>query len=401
MFPRDAHEPRPFTWVRNPRVRRTLILGSLWVALLAVLFHYRATLLPFGLALLLAFILEPAVERLTGVEVFGRPLGRGVALLACLFALVTLGAGFATWALGRVIREVGKLSLVTSQVVTEVRAFAGRLLDGAERIFSEMQIPIDRAGLEAMVEKNLVLAVEELSQNTASLLGFGTGVVGTTFQVVFGGFLVLMLTAFLSIDRFRIERFVESIVPPEARPAYRVLRDGTSAGLAGVVRGQVAICLTNGVLTFVGLALLSVKLPFILAGIAALFSLIPIFGSIISTLPIVAMALVDGPWKAVMALAWIVGIHLLEANLLNPKIMGDATKIHPVIVVFALIAGERTQGLIGALFAVPVAAVLVTLFKFLHARSAVVDDAEPALRPATVEGPARPPPGRAEEDGPS
>ena len=63
-------------------------------------------------------------------------------------------------------------------------------------------------------------------------------------------------------------------------------------------------------------------------------------------------------------LAWIIGIHLVEANFLNPKIMGDAAKIHPVLVVFALIAGEHSYGLVGALFAVPVASIIQTIFVY-------------------------------------
>ena len=99
------------------------------------------------------------------------------------------------------------------------------------------------------------------------------------------------------------------------------------------------------------------KYPLLLAGIAATMSLIPIFGSILSSVPIVAIALISSGTfdlrQGVFVLAWIIGIHLVEANLLNPKIMGDAAKIHPVLVVFALIAGEHSYGLVGALFAVP------------------------------------------------
>ena len=67
-------------------------------------------------------------------------------------------------------------------------------------------------------------------------------------------------------------------------------------------------------------------------------------------------------------LGWIIGIHLIEANFLNPKIMGNAAKIHPVLVVFALIAGEHSYGLVGALFAVPVASIIQTIFVYYRRR---------------------------------
>jgi len=135
------------------------------------------------------------------------------------------------------------------------------------------------------------------------------------------------------------------------------------------VRGQVTICIVNGVLTFAGLVLFGVKFAFLLATIATFFSLIPIFGTIISSFPIVIMALAQS-WRAGFGmLFWIIGIHALEAYFLNPKIMGNAARMHPVVVVFALIAGERTYGLLGALFAVPVAAVLVACFEFVRRKA--------------------------------
>jgi predicted PurR-regulated permease PerM len=106
---------------------------------------------------------------------------------------------------------------------------------------------------------------------------------------------------------------------------------------------------------------------------AAMLSLVPIFGSLLSALPIMAVALVSNDivsdlafGKSVAILGWLIGIHLLEANWLNPKIIGTTAHIHPVIVVFALLAGEHMYGLVGALLAIPVTSIVQTMF--LHAR---------------------------------
>ena len=118
---------------------------------------------------------------------------------------------------------------------------------------------------------------------------------------------------------------------------------------------------------------------------------IPIFGSILSSFPIVAVALISSGHfdlkKGFLVLSWIILIHLFEANLFNPKIMGNAAKIHPVLVVFALIAGEHSYGLVGALFAVPVASIIQTIFVYYRRRrpKPPVTGATPppALTPAT------------------
>jgi predicted PurR-regulated permease PerM len=133
-----------------------------------------------------------------------------------------------------------------------------------------------------------------------------------------------------------------------------------------VVRGQLVICLVNGILSAVGFAIVGLKYWPVLALIATVLSLIPIFGSIFSSIPAVALGLTQSFGTAVFVLVWILGIHQLEANVLNPKIMGDAAKIHPVLVIFSLLVGEHFFGVVGALLAVPVMSIAQSVF--LHVR---------------------------------
>lgn len=212
--------------------------------------------------------------------------------------------------------------------------------------------------------------VEALQARTGTIANRIQLVVGGTLNFIFKFFLVLMLTAFLAADTQRITRFAFSVVAIEDRERFDDLLSRIDTGLSGVVRGQITICIVNGALTLIGLLLFKVKFAFVLATVAAIFSLVPIFGSIASTLPIVFVALAtSGIGTAFIMLLWIAGIHALEANLLNPKIMGDAARIHPFLVVLALITGEHFYGIAGALFAVPLLSIGLTLFKAIHARA--------------------------------
>jgi predicted PurR-regulated permease PerM len=85
--------------------------------------------------------------------------------------------------------------------------------------------------------------------------------------------------------------------------------------------------------------------------------------------PIVVIGLTDGLTTGLLALGWILFIHFVEANILNPKIIGNTAHIHPVIVIFALLAGESAYGLVGALLAVPTASLVLTVFNFVRLRS--------------------------------
>jgi predicted PurR-regulated permease PerM len=211
---------------------------------------------------------------------------------------------------------------------------------------------------------------------------FVTAVVGGIARLV----LVLMVAAFILVDMVRIRAFLRSLVPEPYQTDYENIMVGIDRGLSGVIRGQLVICLINGMFTYVGLLLFKVKYPLLLAGLASTMSLVPIFGSILSSVPIVIVALAASGtfdiFRGLKVLAWIVGIHQVEANLLNPKIMGGSAKIHPVLVVFSLIAGEHSYGLVGALFAVPVASIIQTMFMYFRRRRPTTRaGAAPALGP--------------------
>jgi predicted PurR-regulated permease PerM len=187
-------------------------------------------------------------------------------------------------------------------------------------------------------------------------------------------FLALMIGAFMLIDMEKMHGFMRSLFPQHVRDDYDVIIAGIDRGLSGVIRGQLLICLINGILTYIGLVIFDVKYQLILAFVAALMSLIPIFGSILSTIPIVMAALVSGEEgidavRGIAMVGWIIGIHFIEANFLNPKIIGSAAKIHPVLVIFSLVVGERSFGLIGALFAVPILSIIQVLFMFFYKKS--------------------------------
>jgi predicted PurR-regulated permease PerM len=206
-------------------------------------------------------------------------------------------------------------------------------------------------------------------ENLGNIVSISRNIIGGVVAGVFMLFFILMVGAFFSIDAQAIRHYFGTLIPPEYSADARVLVERIDRSLSGVVRGQVTICIVNGVLTAIGLLVFGVKFTFLLATIATLLSLIPIFGSILSSVPIVIIALADGLQKALAILLWIIGIHALEAYFLNPKIMGSAARIHPVIVAFSLIAGERLYGLLGALFAVPLAAIFVACFDYARTKA--------------------------------
>src|SRR5690606_3265066 len=372
----------------RPLRRSVWIYLGLWASIALVLAIFRDVLLPFGGAVLIAYVAEPIVRWLSSRRIGRFRIPRGVAIVAFFAALLLAIYGFSLLALPQLYRETARLtveirefaasltpqriadfseaaqrwlaergipvSLMDSSRTTPVTPEISELAEGADESLGGARLVVD---LDQALRDAIAAATEWLRAHVLELFEFSQRIVSRLVGGVFMFFFMLMVAAFLLIDSDRTMRYVRALAPPEWRQGLSELLQRIDVKLSGAVRGQMVICLVNGVLTLIGLLLFEVKFAFVLASIATVLTFIPIFGTVISTIPIVLVALTQSLSTAAAALLWILGIHALEAYLLNPKILGTAAKIHPALISFAILAGERTFGFAGALFAVPVASV--------------------------------------------
>lgn len=265
--------------------------------------------------------------------------------------------------------EGGTLALVAGDDALHVRPdgdggwYVGAVGEGRDAATGDLD-------LTRAVNDSLSGALEASGEQVADVLHLGQRIITGLLSAIVGIFVTFMVAAFISIDVPRIVSFLTGLFPPENRPAVRRLLGRLNHGLSGVIRGQLAICVINAFLTGAGLLLFDVKFALLLALVAGVFSLIPIFGTILSTIPAVLLALPQGLGTAVLVIVWIIVIHFIEANILQPKIMGSTARIHPAAVILALLAGEHAYGIVGALVAVPLTSVVQSLLFFARDEAA-------------------------------
>lgn len=399
--------------------RRRLFLATSAAVVVAVVLVAHEVMLPFVLASVIAYVLMPLVERLER-----RRVPRAVAILLVYGVVLGSMGGFFRVVSPRIALEFRTLSAELPQLAADARdhwapAIADRLRDvgvSPPAPSPEEPPPASTSAFVARPQPDGSLAIDVgtgvvvtetkrgwlvepapenrkesfdpnraisdalgktfayAQQNSLEIVRAVQSLVVRISAVIFQFFITLMLAAYLMMTHERIEQFFRSLVHPDGRAGFDSLLTRVDRGLAGVVRGQLVICAINGVLSAIGFALIGLKYWPVMALVAAVFSLVPIFGSIASAVPAVAVGLTQGLGTAVAVLAWIVGIHQLEANVLNPKIMGDAAKIHPVLVIFSLLVGEHFFHAIGALLAVPTMSLAQSVF--LHLRQITERDDE-------------------------
>ena len=140
-----------------------------------------------------------------------------------------------------------------------------------------------KQGLDDLIEE----LVKTSNARLASLISFAQQLVVGIIQAFVALVLTLMVAAFITIDFHGVMNFFRGLIPKEHQGRYDELLVEFDRGLSGVVRGQLLICLVNGVFTYIGLVILDIKFSLLLAVVAGVLSLIPIFGTILSTVPIV------------------------------------------------------------------------------------------------------------------
>ena len=238
-------------------------------------------------------------------------------------------------------------------------------------VVTKTQASANSFNLEREVGKAVIGFVESSTQYAGSALSLLQNAIQLIVNTFVQFILVFMLAAFISIDSPNIMKHIRNIFANDDGEAkgYDEFKARLTKGLSGVVRGQLIICCIDGTLTGIGLAIFGVDFALLLGIIAGILSIVPIFGTIISTIPAVLLGLVQGPMTALIVLAWILVVHAIDTNFFTPKIVGSSSNLHPVVIIFALLAGQQFAGVLGLILAVPTASMLQTLITFVIERA--------------------------------
>ncbi|MEO6200925.1 MAG: AI-2E family transporter [Cryobacterium sp.] len=316
-----------------------------------------------GQALLVIALASVLVFGLVQVKLVVIPVLISVILAAAIAPLVGwlrrrgLSALVATWLtlLAGVVALGGIVTLIVLAVRnqwTELAAAASDGLDELQALLLQGPIPIDRAQLES-ARAAIVDFITSAEFGTGALAG-----VSVAAEVVAGILLVSVILFFFLKDADRIWAFF--LRPFQGARLERMRRIGDTAPrvLGGYVRGTATIALVDAVAIGAGLAILQVPLALPLAVIIFLTAFIPLVGATVAGILAALVALVaNGPIVALIVVAIVIAVNQLEGNLLQPVVMAQSLKLHPLVILVALAAGTIVGGIAGAVLSVPIAAV--------------------------------------------
>lgn len=338
--------PVPGAWLRA-LVLALIILA--WLAVLVVgawlLGHLTRTLLLVVLSAVLAFAFTPIASWLE--RWMPRPLAIGVAYVLGVGIVLGFGAYVVATTAAQLVSLVENLPTYARQA----QALQPRL----EGIFVRLGIP---AGAVASLQTQTVAQVQGVGASVArDLVSRVAQVFGTLIDLV----LVLILSVYLAANGAGIAHWLKTETP-SGTPRYRaqLLVGVVSRVVGGYIRGVLLLAALIGVLVGAGLAVLGVPYPVLLGVLAFFMEFVPVLGVFISGAAALLIAAIhfQDLLRPLLVLAYFVVIHVIEGDVVGPRIMGKAVGIHPATGLIALVAGTELFGVWGALFAAPIAGLL-------------------------------------------
>ena len=325
--------------------RPVRILVYLLIALAVVMLYHQSeylvvhmfnVLLLFVFAAIIALLLTPVIDRMEMLPIFK---GRRVVAVILLYVII----------IGLV---AGVIALVTPALIGQAKQLPA-LESRAIAFIKDLQDAIDNAGIP--LQLSLPSASGGISTAVlGSVLGILTGTLGTLINIL----LVVVISIYLLVEGRQLIASMRRLFPGrEEVYDFTLLAVGTTVGQ--YARGQLIMSFVMG--TYTGLAMTLIGVPYaVVLGILTFFlEFLPLIGAPVGMGLAVLIALAfKGPLVGLLALIAALGGHAIEAYILGPRVTGSATRIHPLVAMAALLIGAELGGILGALFGVPVAALL-------------------------------------------
>jgi predicted PurR-regulated permease PerM len=323
-------------------IAAAVFLAALWVL--------GDVILPFVLGMAIAYLLDPIADRL---EAVGLPRALAVTIITLVGLLVFTLA----------------ILLVIPTIVNQAARLFAAAPDFARNFYAALVERFPEILDETSTMRQSLEELAALVQSRgAELVNAALGSVSSLFGIVTLIVITPVVAFYLLLDWDRLVARIDELLPRDHAPTVRRIAREIDDTLAGFIRGQGTVCLILGTYYSVALMLVGLDFGIVVGAIAGLLTFIPYIGALVGGVLAIGLALFqfwgDWLWIAVVAAIFFSG-QFAEGNFLTPKLVGDSVGLHPVWLLFALTAFGTLFGFVGMLVAVPIAAVLGVIARFL------------------------------------
>jgi len=326
-----------------------LLIAKLGFILDYILIFLKSIFLPFIIALVIAYLLNPLVTKLNGNNRIPRSIA--VLLIYIIF--------------------FGSITIIMINAMPKLTTEVKELIEYFPNMFEKfnnwlVDIRNNRSNqLPSAFQDSINLAINNIETKITKGFSEITLYIGNTINILITIVLVPFITFYLLVDYQVLEKTIITFVPKKERKKFiRIARDIDEA-LGNYIRGQLIVCLIIGILAYIGYLIIKLPYALVFAVIVAITNVIPYLGAYIGATPAILVGL---------SISWHMGasvfivnmiIQLIEGNVISPQIVGKKLHMHPLFIIIALMIGGKLAGIIGLILAVPIFAILRVIIQHL------------------------------------
>jgi predicted PurR-regulated permease PerM len=320
-------------------------LQPIWFPVIKVIIHI---LLPFAIAGFITYLLHPIVEKLheSGLQ-------RGLAVFI-IYLLFFGGIGFAIYrGLPEMIKQLKDLAHNVPELTNHYMEFT-RYIQKETAAWPD--------GIQERIQAGILSVEKGLEGILSNVLASIVDILSSFFTIL----LIPFISFYMLKDYGLLKKTVWYLTPRKWRQGgARILRD-IDHSLGSYIRGQILICAVIGTISAVLFWFFDMKYPLLLGFIIGITNVIPYFGPVIGAVPALIIAATISMKMIIIMIVIILLLQFLEGNILSPFIVGKSLRIHPLVIMLALFAGEQIGGILGLILSVPI--VVIIKVGILHTR---------------------------------
>jgi len=352
----NQYPKAPYTFDKVIR----MIIGALVIAGLVLLVrHLSNVLIPFFIAVLLAYLIDPLV---CFVQKRMRVKHRGVSVLIALLFLTSMITLVLWWLIPQFINEIEKMAQLVKSYLQN-RSYQDILPD---RIDEWLRDLLAQQDLQKLINAtNITDAISDISQPIIKIFSGSISFIFGTLGVL----VILLYLVFILIDYPRLESAWPKLIPPKYRSLAEEIAEDLKLSMRKYFRNQILIAMTVGVLMATGFRIIDLPLGITLGLLIGVLNIIP-YLQVVGFFPAIFLALLksmetgDSFWQILLAVFLVIGIvQILQDTVLIPKIMGKAYNMNPALILLSLSIWGSLMGLLGMLLALPLTTLIISYYR--------------------------------------
>ncbi|WP_232216135.1 AI-2E family transporter [Promicromonospora sukumoe] len=325
---------------------RMLLIGAFVAAVLWLLALLKTIVVPVAVALLLTIMLTPVRRVLNERLRVPRGLSAGLSLV------------------GLIVVVAGLITLAGQSIANGFADLRTQAISGFNELWSQLSATF---GLEKQLQSYSEDILNQLEAQQGAIVSGALGAAATAGSVLVGALIALFCTFFFLYDPRGIWSWIVGLLPRSARERVNQAGRRGAVTLAAYTRTQILVAAVDAVGIGIGAVFFVPSLALPIAILVFVGSFVPVVGAIVTGAIAVVVVLVSNGWVAALIMLGVVLlVQQIESHALQPFLMGQAVSLHPVAVILAVAAGSLAAGIVGALFAVPLAALLNTVILYLN-----------------------------------